>query len=171
MSNLASCLRGARAFLQMNTKSVARALRVSDRVVTKLELDANEDDPHAAQLIMFYEDLGVRFLKECETIRSIAPNNVKKLVLSASGHANPDESINKLLTYLRHIGGLVYNQKTLDKTKASRYDTIEVHIPVPVRVLVREILRVWCQTEPALEIHFSDGSVTNLTEANVDNLL
>ena len=171
MSKLALCLSAARACLQMTVKSVARTLRVSDRVVTQLEQMADESDPRVAQLILMYEDLGLRFHRVDGEIVGVMPNDVKKVTLSAVRHANPEKSLQKLLIQMRHIGGLVYNMKSADKSKASMNDTIELHFPLPVRALVHDIFRVWNDTEAPFDILHPDGSRTRMNQENIESLL
>ena len=176
MPDLAMYLSGARAMLRMSTKSVARALQISDNAVTKLETQAHDqNESKVKHLISYYEDLGLHFQREDERedgrIIWIAIKDVKKLVLSAKFHPNPEDSINQLLREMRYIGGLIYNFKTIDKTKASRYDSIEMHFPITMRGVARQILESWCETEEPLDILYPDGLLVGMDMEKIDDLL
>ena len=178
MSELAMYLRSARAILRVTTKSLARALQISDNIVTKLETEAHIDDPVAKHLMLYYKDLGLHFQKYEETedenenknIVGISIVNIKELVFSAADRHNPEDLINKLLREMRYIGGMIYNFQTVDKTKASRYDSIRIHFPIPMRGVARQILGNWCDTEEPLKVLY-DGSFVNMDKEKLDDLL
>ena len=168
----ASYLRGARALLNLKIKSVARALRFSDKTLTQLERDADEREPKARDLIQFYEDLGLHFTREGPRITSVVLTDyVNLLVLSLRKHGTPDQAVDRLCNEMRYIGGLVYNLKQVDKTKASKYDTIEVHFPVPTRGMAREILCRWFEEEGGIEVMDNDGNAVSMTRENVARFL
>lgn len=171
MSNVASSLRGARAYLDMNIKSVASALRMSDRTLTALEKYADEDDPKVAELVEFYENLGLRFVREGGTISGILHSDeVRKLVISASNGPNPDEDIESLQKAIRIINGLVFNLRRVDRTKADIGDTLEVHFPVSARNFVLDILGKWASDKPYVELHEPDGRKARLAKLNLETL-
>ena len=78
---------------------------------------------------------------------------------------------------MRHIAGLIYNLKIIDKSKASFHDTIEIHFPVPVRGIARNILcemarDILCEsndTESLFKIVLPDGSKIAMNKSNLDN--
>lgn len=164
MSQVAMYLSAARACLQLNVKSVARALRVSDRLVTRVEQNSKESEPFVKQLLLMYEDLGLEFQldssgsSESKKVQGIVIRNVKRLVLTAQDARNPEEIIDELLMRMRHIGGLVYNLKVLNRSTASQYDTIEIHFPVAVRGVAHSILHDWVDdcVEAERTIHILD---------------
>jgi len=175
MSELAMYLSGARAILGANTKSLARALQISDNIVTKLETESHRGDQKAEYLISYYTDLGLHFEEEkggkkYPRIIGLVIKNVRKLTLSAAHQKNPDDLINRFLREMRYIGGILYNLKTIDRTKASRYDTIEIHFPISMRGVARQILRSWCETEERLNILY-DGSLVEMDKEKIDDLL
>lgn len=171
MSDIASSLRGARAYLDMNIKSVSSALRISDKTLTALEKYADEDDPKVAELIDFYENLGLRFVRENGTVTGILHSDeVRKLVISASNGPNPDEDMESLRKAIRIINGLVFNLRRVDRSKADIGDTMDVHFPISARNFVVDILKKWGSDKPYVELHKPDGGKNKLAEQNLDNL-
>lgn len=171
MSDIASSLRGARAYLDMNIKSVASALRMSDKTLTALEKYADEDDPKVAELIDFYENLGLRFVREEGTITGILHSDeVRKLVISASNGPNPDEDMESLRKAIRIINGLVFNLRRVDRSKANIGDTMDVHFPVSARSFVLDILGQWAADKPYVELHEPDGRKAKLSERDLATL-
>lgn len=171
MSDIASSLRGARAYLDMNVKSVSSALRISDKTLTALEKYADEDDPKVAELIEFYENLGLRFVREDGAIAGILHSDeVRKLVISASKGPNPDQDMESLRRAIKIINGLVFNLRRVDRSKANVADTMDVHFPVSARNFVFEILRKWAHDKPYLELHEPDGRRAKLSEQNLEAL-
>ena len=157
----------------MNVKSLSRALRVSDKVVTQLEQVADENkDARVKKLILFYEDLGIEFRRENDepngNVIGVVLRDVRKLVLTAAHEANPEKLINDLLMGMRHIAGLIYNLKTTDKSKASLYDTIEIHFPVPVRGMARDILCKWLDRESPFKIVLPDGEEIPMNKSSIE---
>jgi hypothetical protein len=171
MSDIASSLRGARAYLDMNIKSVSSALRISDKTLTALEKYADEDDPKVAELIDFYENLGLRFVRENGAITGILHSDeVRKLVISASNGPNPDEDMENLRKAIRIINGLVFNLRRVDRSKADIGDTMEVHFPTSARDFVVDILKKWSSDKPYVEFHEPDGSKRKFSEESLRDL-
>ena len=142
----ASYLRGARALLGLNVKSVARAMRYSDKTLTDLEKSADSrKDRKATALARFYEDLGLKFDWEGEfDIGNVAwTRDVRPFVLCFKTYAQPATVADDFCQEMRYIGGFAYNLKLTDKTKASPYDTIEAYFPVVSRNLACELVIRW----------------------------
>ncbi|MDA5558690.1 hypothetical protein [Shimia sp. MMG029] len=172
MSDIASSLRSARAYLDMNVKSVASALRMSDKTLTQIEKFGDPDDPKVAELIDFYEDLGLKFVREGKEIRGILHSDeVRKLAISAAKGPNPDEDIESLRRAVRIINGLVYNLRRVEKTKANIADTMEVHFPVSARDFVKKIISDWLSERPYVEIISPDGKKQTLDKGLIEKLL
>lgn len=173
MLKLAACLRAARSLLKMDIKTAAWAGRVSDRAVTRMEKTAHdEDEPLVARFILLYEDHGLQFHRgDNGEIDGVVAVNPQRLMLSAAGHVNPGESIDELLKELRHVGGLIARRKSVDRTKAQPFDTLELLVPVRVRGLFRDILCEWADTKPPFEIHLRDGKTTPITRKNIDEYI
>jgi len=162
MSHIASSLRSARAYLDMNVKSVATAMRISDKTLTQIEKYADEDDPKVADLVDFYESLGLRFVREGGRITGILHSDeVRRLVISAAKGPNPDEDMASLQKAIKIINGLVFNLRRTDKTKANISDTMEAHFPVSARPFVTEILGKWVAERPYVELLEADGTRTS----------
>ena len=178
----ASYLRAARSILNLDNKSVARGLRISDRTLTRLEQFASPDDERVARIFQFYEDLGLKFVREesanadGETIYPVAAitrtDDVNQVVLRTKDSPDPAAAIEKLCTGLRHIGGLVYNLRLEDKGTASAFDTMEAHIPVPARVLARHILNSWVADKgnPSIEVRNNEGENKKFRLLNRSNI-
>ena len=147
-AEFAACLKGARAFLQLNVKSVARALRMSDKTLTDLEKDATEGESKAEVLAQFYEDLGLLFTMEGNRrVGVVLTTNARRVVISAKEYTDPPATVERLCKAMRHVGGLAYNLRTYDKTKSSVSDTMECHFPITTRTMVREILCRWFEED------------------------
>ena len=155
----AAYLEAARALLQMNAKSVARALRMSDRTLSQMERFAGKTHPKLPEIIELYRDLGLKVdvsedRKGAIEIVGIAlQDDVRRVVLTADqSDSRPGETITRLQKKMRHVGGMVYNLKILDRGKAAAHDTIEAHFPLPTRNMVRDILIDWLETETPIKL-------------------
>ena len=126
---------------------------MSDRTLAQLEKFADHNDRRERskidRILQLYKDLGLEIsgTEHPDTISMALSHRVRRVVLSARNHPNPDEVIEKLCNKMRHVGGFVYNRKLADRGKANSCDTIEAHFPVPTRVMVRDILYEWLDTE------------------------
>lgn len=171
----ASYLRGGRALLGLNVKSVARALRFSDKTVTDMEKSADGENGKVQALVQFYEDLGLKFTCVGYSIEGVVwTRAVKPLVLCFRGYDNAAAMVDDFCKRMRYIRGFAYNLKLTDKTKASAYDTVEAHFPVVTRNMARELLGGWLadDTHAHLELLSNDGSLqVTMTKDNLQDIL
>lgn len=173
MNNLPIVLSAARALLQMNVKDVAAALKMSDKTITQLEGDADIADPKVTRLLQFYEDLGIEFSRDEKgpVGVSIASGQVRKLVFTFAGDAEPNARLRKLHHLLRNIAGMVSHTSIRDKSKASLEDTVEVHFPIETRQLVGSLLASWIEREGPFGQVVGKNDVLEVTAENVKSVV
>ena len=153
MPTLNLYLAAARSLLSMSVKSVAAALRVSDKKITQIEHDADPDDPKVVQLIQLYEDLGLTFDYSPDNIINgvhISPS-MNRVTFNFSSSPNPFERILRLEHKMRHIRGVTFTTWLKDKGTASPKDSVDMHIPVEVRDLAAKLLRNWIAEEGSFD--------------------
>ena len=174
-------LRAARHVLGLNVKSVARALRLSDKTLTQVERFATEMKGNAGELVQFYEDLGLEFQRDAngDIVGVNSSPNIHRLVIKAED-SDPDGTIERLCRHMRHVGGMAYNLKLTNKGVAARFDTIDVHFPVSTRIMVRDRLERWFDEERQdgpkskkgrLKLIRPDGKETVINKKNVKELI
>lgn len=172
----ASYLRGARALLGLNVKSVARALRYSDKTLKDIERSADGRNRKVKALAQFYEDLGLKFAWVGLSIEGVDwTREVRPLVLCFKDYDDAAATADDFCGKMRYIGGFAYNLKLTDKTKASPYDTVEAHFPVVTRHMARELLGSWLGEkahDKGLQLLPNDGGdAVPVTKDNFQNLL
>jgi hypothetical protein len=165
MNTLALSLAAARAMLQMNVKSVAAAIRISDRTISKLENDADIEDNNAQGLIEFYEDCGLSFQRDQnnEIIGVVASPDLRRITLIFPDQTNPSDRIKEIRHALRQIRGVVSKTYSTDKSTASLDNAIELHIPVAARPLAVKSISDLLLQSTSMQFIDKDGTTKALT--------
>ena len=123
-------LKKARKAMGWDQRSLATALRISDKTIGFLERNGSPDLPAAQDVLEFMNAYGVEFADDFSSPPKVPdPDERYFLTLDFRFDRDPDKQVHDIARRMRVVGMSVVRRLDNAKLMASTYDGVELHIP------------------------------------------
>lgn len=168
MTDQAHLIAGARNMLRMNVKTLARVLRVSDRVITDIEKSASPEDARVKDVVRQLENYGVHISSDDRSSASIyMDEKAGRLRFTFKDDPDFSEKIERFQRWLSVIGQMGWQPFLIDKKKGSgTKDSVDLFFTLASRGMAAERLDEWIRKEGPLVCVEADGTERPIAEAS-----
>ena len=122
-------LKEARKAMGWDQRSLAKALRMSDRTIWSLENTGSPDLPAAQDVLDLMKAYEVKFGEDYSFVEPPAPEHRYFLTLDFRFQQNPDKHVNDIARQMRVVGMSVVRRFNKARETASMFDGVELHAP------------------------------------------
>lgn len=149
MTTFPEALKEARKEIGWDQRSLATALRMSDKTIGFLESKGSPDLRAARDVLEFMNAYGVEFADDFSSPPKVPqPDERYFLTLDFTFDPDPDQRVDDIARRMRVVGMSVVRLLNKAKLMASRYDGVELHVPPVNRGPFEAVLRDFLLAEP-----------------------
>lgn len=172
MQTFNTALKKARRDLGWDQRSLATALRMSDKTIAHLESTGNQSSPAAQDVLDLLEAYGVKFAEDFSRFTNFpAPQDRYFLTLDFRYESKQDERVHILTRRMRVVGMSIVRRLNQARATGSSFDGVELHVPPVNRISLDDVLKRFLEEfGPSVDCLVRNAEGFRLTPQNMPTL-